>query len=96
MMLPIPGPGVLRAVEGIEQAIEVAGIRSIEITAPPGTYLRPVPDADRYLGFMFASGATPEDVTAALLEAHQHLRVDIAATAPELPESLPSVAPGRS
>ncbi len=96
MMLPIPGPGVLRAVEGIEAATAVAGIRSIEITAPPGTYLRPVPDADRYLGFMFASGATPEDVTAALLEAHQHLRVDIAATAPELPESLPSVAPGPS
>ena len=94
MMLPIPGPGVLRAVEGIEVATAVAGIRSIEITSPPGTYLRPVPDADRYLGFMFASGATPEDVTSALLEAHRLLRVDI--TEPELPESLPSGAPGPS
>jgi biotin carboxylase len=96
MMLPIPGPGVLQGVEGIEQATSVAGIRSIEITSPPGTYLRAVPDADRYLGFMFASGRTPEEVTSALLEAHAHLRVDITATAPELPESLPSGAPGPS
>ena len=96
MMLPIPGPGVLRGVAGIKRATEVAGIRSIEITSPPGTYLRAVPDADRYLGFMFASGRTPEDVTWALLEAHSHLRVDIDPTAPELLESLPSAAPGRS
>jgi biotin carboxylase len=96
MMLPIPGPGVLQGVEGIEQATSVAGIRSIEITSPPGTYLRAVPDADRYLGFMFASGRTPEEVTAALLEAHAHLRVAITATAPKLPESLPSGAPGPS
>lgn len=94
MMLPIPGPGLLQGVEGIEQATSVAGIRSIEITSPPGTYLRAVPDADRYLGFMFASARTPEEVTAALLEAHAQLRVDITATAPELPESLPSGAPG--
>jgi hypothetical protein len=94
MMLPIPCAGVLRAVEGIERATAVTGIRSIEITSPPGTYLRPAPDADRYLGFMFASGATPEDVTSALLEAHRQLRVDIAATEPELLESLPSDATG--
>jgi hypothetical protein len=95
-MLPIPGPGLLQGVEGIEQATSVAGIRSIEITSPPGTYLRAVPDADRYLGFMFASGRTPEEVTAALLEAHAQLRVDITVTAPERPGSLPSGAPGPS
>jgi len=90
MMLPIPGPGVLRSVAGIDQALAVAGIRSIEITSPPGTFLRPVPDADRYLGFMFASAENPEAVTSVLLEAHRHLRVDITATEPALPGSPPS------
>ena len=76
MMLPIPSAGTLREVTGIDKALATPGIRSVEITSTPGTYLLPVPDSDRYLGFMFAGGSTPEEVTEALTEAHRHLRVE--------------------
>ncbi len=90
MMLPIPSAGTLREVTGIDRALATPGIRSVEITASPGTYLLPVPDSDRYLGFMFAAGTTPEEVTAALTQAHQHLRVEFEPEAASSPDSPPS------
>jgi biotin carboxylase len=76
LMLPIPRAGILERVVGVEQALSVAGVSSIEITAPPGSYLRPVPDADRYLGFMFAAAPTPGEVVAALRSGHRHLEIE--------------------
>jgi biotin carboxylase len=81
LMLPIPRAGIFERVVGVEQARSVEGIRSIEITATPGSYLRPVPDADRYLGFMFAAAATPEEVVASLRAGHRHLEIEWAPTA---------------
>lgn len=75
MMLPIPRSGTFDRVEGIGAAEAVPGIESVEITAAPGSYLRTVPDADQYLGFMFASAPTTTEVIAALEEAHRHLQV---------------------
>jgi biotin carboxylase len=77
MMIPIPRAGVLRRVDAIESGLEVPGIRSIEITTPLGATLRPVPEADRYLGFIFASGPDPRAVEQSLREAHSRLRIDI-------------------
>ncbi len=37
----------------------------------------PLPEGDRYLGFLFARGDTPEDVEASLRAAHAALDVDI-------------------
>ena len=37
----------------------------------------PLPEGDRYLGFMFARGATPDEVEAALRAAHARLDVAI-------------------
>ena len=59
MMLPIARAGTLAAVGGIEQAKAVPGITDIEITIPLDSQVRPLPEADRYLGFMFANGTTP-------------------------------------
>jgi hypothetical protein len=42
--------------------------------------LRPLPEGDRYLGFMFASGATPEEVEACLRRAYAELEVEITTT----------------
>jgi biotin carboxylase len=77
MMMPIPGRGILKQVGGVEEARRVPGVTSIDITAPIGSYLRPVPEADRYLGFIFATGAQPSDVVQALESAHRLLDVVI-------------------
>jgi biotin carboxylase len=77
MMIPIPRAGVLRRVDAVDSGLEVPGIRSIEITTPLGATLRPVPEADRYLGFIFASGPDPRAVEQSLREAHSRLRIDI-------------------
>jgi biotin carboxylase len=78
MMIPIPKRGILKGVDGIDSALEVVGIRSIEITMPPGTSIRPVPESDRYLGFIFASGPDPATVESSLRQAHSRLQIDIA------------------
>ena len=43
------------------------------ISIPIGETLVPVPEGKRYLGFIFASGDTPEAVEAALRVAHDEL-----------------------
>jgi biotin carboxylase len=75
MMLPIRDTGVLREVAGQTEARRVDGIDGLVITIPPGEPLTPLPEGDRYLGFMFARGETPAAVEAALRQAHAQLRV---------------------
>jgi biotin carboxylase len=77
MMLPIPGAGTLREVTGQDEATAVPGISDIRITIPAGGRLVPLPEGDRYLGFMFARGRTPDEVEEALREAHARLRIGI-------------------
>ena len=77
MMLPIARAGVFTAISGLDDAGRVEGIDAIEITAPIGTHLRPVPEADRYLGFVFATGPDADAVVAALEKAHSLLDIVI-------------------
>ena len=77
MMLPIAGAGTLIAVGGLDEAERVAGVDAIEITTPLGTPLHPVPEADRYLGFIFATGPEPGAVVATLKKAHSLLDIVI-------------------
>ena len=77
MMLPIPSAGVLVEVRGREAALKVAGIVGLEITIAPGGWVEPLPEGDRYLGFMFARGETPAAVESALRRAHAKLDVEI-------------------
>jgi biotin carboxylase len=79
LMLPVPHRGVLRAVTGVDAARAVPGVAGVEITAVPGTEVLPLPEGDRYLGFVFAHGPDPATVEAALRQAWAELRVDIAA-----------------
>jgi len=74
MMLPIPRSGLLRAVRGREEAQAVANVEHVTITIPINAPVVPLPEGDRYLGFVFARGDTPEAVEAALRQAHQRLR----------------------
>jgi biotin carboxylase len=75
MMLPIPGAGVLRAVEGREEALAVPGVEALEVTIPLGRPVRPLPEGDRYLGFLFARGEGPAEAEAALRAGHARLEV---------------------
>jgi L-amino acid ligase C-terminal domain 2/ATP-grasp domain len=76
-MLPVPRPGVLRAVAGRDSAAAVPGITGLTITTPVGQRVRPLPDGDRYLGFIFAEAATCPEVERALIAARDQLRVII-------------------
>jgi len=76
-MLPVPHAGVLRAVEGRAAAEAVPGITGVTITIPPGRQVRPLPDGDQYLGFIFAEAGTADDVEKALTCASRQLRAVI-------------------
>jgi biotin carboxylase len=78
MMIPIPGAGMLRGWTGDEAACAVPGVTGVEITARVNNPVVPLPEGAAYLGFIFARGETPEQVEAALREAHACLRFDIA------------------
>jgi biotin carboxylase len=59
MMLPISRRGTLVEVRGRDDALGVSGVVGLEITIPPGREVVPLPEGDRYLGFLFARGDTP-------------------------------------
>jgi biotin carboxylase len=61
-MLPVPRAGVLRAVEGRAGALAAPGITGLTITVPPGQRSRPLPDGDRYPGFISAESDTGPEV----------------------------------
>ena len=73
MMIPIPRRGMYRRVEGVDEALAVAGVEEVRITAKPDTMLVPLPEGKSYLGFIFARGREPHDVDRALREAHARL-----------------------
>jgi biotin carboxylase len=77
MMIPIPKGGILRSVDGVEDAAKVALVDGVEITARLNYPIKPLPEGDSYLGFIFARAETPEAVEAALREAHGRLNVRI-------------------
>ncbi len=76
-MLPVPARGVLRGVSGIDLAMSVEGITGVTISVPLGEWLTPLPEGDRYLGFIFARGDAPDAVDGALRQAQLQLSVDI-------------------
>jgi len=77
MMIPIPRGGVLKAVDGQDDACRVPGITGLEITAKTNYPIVPLPEGASYLGFIFARGQSPEFVESALREAHGRLRIRI-------------------
>jgi formate-dependent phosphoribosylglycinamide formyltransferase (GAR transformylase) len=77
LMIPIHQGGVLQGVDGVDAARDVDGITGVTISIPAGETVTPLPEGDRYLGFVSARGDTPAYVEAALRRAHSLLRVDI-------------------
>jgi biotin carboxylase len=82
MMLPIPAEGTLERVGGRAAALAVPGIEGLEISIPLGRPVRPLPEGDRYLGFLFARAPTPDQVEAALRQAYGALDIVISGVVP--------------
>ena len=78
MMIPVPAAGILHHVSGLEQARAVAGVDGVRIMIPVGQPVAPLPEGDRYLGFIFAHGDSPEQVEEVLRQAHAMLVFEIA------------------
>jgi len=77
MMLPIPLAGKLVSIENVDNALAVSGITEFDQTIPNGKAVVPLPEGDRYLGFLFAEGASPDAVERSLRTAHAALTVRI-------------------
>ena len=82
MMIPIPRRGIFLGVRHLEEALRVANISDIQITADPGQTIAPPPEGANYLGFIFARGTSPDAVESALRQAHQRLVFDIQSEIP--------------
>jgi predicted ATP-grasp superfamily ATP-dependent carboligase len=77
MMIPVPRSGILEAVDGEDEALAVAGISELQITARLHDYLAAWPEGSSYLGFLFARAKTPEAAEASLRLAHAKIRFTI-------------------
>jgi biotin carboxylase len=77
MMIPIPRRGLLKSVDGLDDARSVPGVEEITITAKIDQMLQPLPEGASYLGFIFARAATSDAATAALRDAHRRLEFRI-------------------
>ncbi len=74
MMIPIREKGLLKRVEGLLDANKVKHVEKIDIIISEGHELVPLPEGNQYLGYIFASADTAEQVTAAIREAYAHLK----------------------
>jgi ATP-grasp domain-containing protein/L-aminoacid ligase-like protein len=77
LMLPVEHAGLVVAVEGVEAAAAVEGVQSVSVAVPIGAAVEPLPEGDRYLGFVIASGDHPLRVEHALRQAWERLRVSV-------------------
>jgi len=77
MMIPIPRAGVFRGVTGVGEAERVEGIGKIIFTIKPGQRVVPLPEGNRYLGFIFAQAPTPAEAEEALRASHAALSFEI-------------------
>ena len=78
LMIPTPGTGVLRRVEGVMAASRIPGVREVSITVREGYELTPLPEGGTYLGFVFALGEGPAAVEDSLRRAREVIRVVVA------------------
>ncbi len=76
-MVPVPCAGQLEAVHGIAAAAQVPGVCGVEIMAPLGSEVLPLPEGDRYLGFVTGFAPTPGEAEAAVREAMALLKVQV-------------------
>jgi hypothetical protein len=77
LMLPIARAGRFVTVDGQADALAVPGVTGIDITVAPGRPIVPVPEGNRYLGFVYARAVRPDRVESALRRARALLHIVI-------------------
>ena len=65
MMIPISRAGMLKEVRGLKEAKSVEKIEDVLITIPLEQQLVPLPEGNRYLGFIFSRAETAGEVEGA-------------------------------
>lgn len=99
LMVPIPPAtdgadvGVLVGFDGVEAARTVPGVEEVTRSVPIGRTVRRLPEGERYLGFVLARARTPDEVEAALREAHARLSIRLAPLGSEEAEAARATAP---
>jgi biotin carboxylase len=78
LMVPIPAAGVLEGFDGIDAVLALPAVTDFEPGIPIGEQVTPLPEGDRYLGFVFARAASPAEVEHALSAARRLLTPRIA------------------
>lgn len=78
LMIPIPGAGILKRVEGLLEAQRTPFVKELSIEVREGYELVPLPEGNSYLGFIFAEAPSAEQAEQALRHAHDCLNIVIA------------------
>jgi hypothetical protein len=78
LMVPIPSAGVLEGFDGVDAMLAIPGVTGFEPAIPIGEQVTPLPEGDRYLGFVFARAASAAEVEGALSSARHLLTPRIA------------------
>lgn len=78
LMIPIPGAGILKRVEGLLEAQRIPYINEVSIEVRDGYELVPLPEGSSYLGFIFAEAPTVIEAEQALRDAHDCLNIVLA------------------
>lgn len=73
LMVPIPSSGTLAGFDGVDAVLALPAITAFEPGIPIGEQVVPLPEGDRYLGFVFARAASPVEVEVALTAARRLL-----------------------
>lgn len=88
LMIPIPGSGILRAVDGVDQARAVPGVTGVDISIPIGETVAALPEGNRYLGFAYAATDSPAETEQALRRVMETVRPEIDQDRSEEPDSV--------
>jgi biotin carboxylase len=77
IMLPVPGRGVLRSVSGVQRALKLDGVKSVDIHIEPGQTILPYPEQSCYIGTVVAAGNSQDEVISTLRTAAKEIRFDL-------------------
>lgn len=77
LMIPTPESGVLAGVVGEAETRRIDGITGMDFTIKAGGQILAPPEGERYLGFVYARGKSPDEVESALRKAMATLKVQL-------------------
>lgn len=77
LMIPIPTAGTLVSIVGRDDALAIEGVTEFSQTIANGKTVVPLPEGDRYLGFLFARGPDADTIEKTLRTAQAALTITV-------------------